>query len=192
MRVIGGSLRGRKLTPMRGMAIRPTADRIREAVFNILGAKPIDAVVLDLFAGSGALGIEALSRGASQAVFVDQAVTALNIVRKNLQLCRLENRTRVIQWDIAKNLNCLQSYRHTIDLIFIDPPYQRQLIAPALTHLAALQLATEDAIAVVEHDPEETFDPLPSPWALTDQRRYGRTLISFLRRQSTDGSNNPA
>lgn len=180
MRVIGGSLRGRKLAAMRGMAIRPTADRIREAVFNILGPRPVDARVLDLYAGSGALGIEALSRGARQAVFVDQAASALNLIGKNLQLCRLEDCTKVIQWNIVKNLNCLQSYERVFDLIFIDPPYNRGMVAPALAHLADLRLPAVDATAVVEHDPDETLDPLPPQWRILDQRRYGRTRISFL------------
>lgn len=180
MRVIGGRLRGRKLAPMRGMAIRPTADRIREAVFNIIGSRPIDAAVLDLYAGSGALGIEALSRGARYALFVDQATAALNLVRKNIQLCRLEKSTAVIQWNIAKNLTFLQSYPHAFDLIFIDPPYSRQLTLPALTHLTTAAAAAEGALAVVEHDPGESLTPVPSAWTIIDQRHYGRTQISFL------------
>ncbi|MDA8139040.1 MAG: 16S rRNA (guanine(966)-N(2))-methyltransferase RsmD [Desulfobacteraceae bacterium] len=181
MRVIAGNLRGRKLTTIRGMAIRPTADRIRESLFNILSTTPRGATVLDLFAGSGAMGIEALSRGARQAVFVEQAAAALAVIRKNIQLCRLEQNSRVIQWDIVGNLRCLQAFANTFDLIFIDPPYNRGMIVPTLTHLAGQQLPAPDAVAVVEHDPAEALDPLPQAWTLTDQRRYGRTLISFLR-----------
>lgn len=188
MRVIAGSLRGRKLTPIRGMAIRPTADRIRESLFNILGSTPQGAMVLDLFAGSGALGIEALSRGANQAIFVDQAPPALAVIRKNLQLCRLEEKSRVIQWDAVKNLRCLQAHGRAFDLIFIDPPYNRGMIAPVLGHLATLHLPAPGAVAVVEHDPAEPLNALAPEWTLSDQRRYGRTRISFLSYLKADQS----
>jgi 16S rRNA (guanine966-N2)-methyltransferase len=117
------------------MAIRPTADRVREALFSILATRPVDAAVLDLFAGTGALGLEALSRGAARAVFVDQAPAAIQAIRKNIQLCRAEAKAQVIQWNILNNLNCLRGESGRFDLIFIDPPYNRGLIPPALAHL---------------------------------------------------------
>lgn len=180
MRVIAGSLRGRKLASIRGLAIRPTADRVREAVFNILGTRPADAQVLDLFAGTGALGIEALSRGACRAVFADKAVPALQVIRKNIALCRLEARTRVVQFNIPGNLNNLLPDRGVFDLIFIDPPYRRGMIVPTLSQLADLQLPSAGAMAMVEHDPMEAIDPTPPGWRLRDQRRYGQTQVSFL------------
>ncbi|RJQ82734.1 MAG: 16S rRNA (guanine(966)-N(2))-methyltransferase RsmD [Desulfobacteraceae bacterium] len=180
LRVIGGSLRGRKLATIRGLAIRPTADRVREALFNILGSRPVDAHVLDLFAGTGALGIEALSRGAKRAVFVDKAAQALQIIRKNIALCRLEARTDVLRLDIAINPRSLLPYRGTFDLIFIDPPYNRGMIRPTLLNLSENHLPSHDAIGVIEHAPSEIIDPPPSGWILIDQRRYGQTQLSFL------------
>jgi 16S rRNA (guanine966-N2)-methyltransferase len=184
VRIIAGAFRGRKLSALRGMAIRPTADRVREALFNILATRPVQATVLDLFAGTGALGLEALSRGAAQAVFVDLAPAAIQAIRKNIQLCRAEASTQVIQWNILNNLNCLRGYEGRFDLIFIDPPYHRGLIPPILAHLVALELASPQALVVAEHDPSEIIDP-PSPaWENIDQRRYGQTQLTFLAKQA--------
>lgn len=185
MRIIGGSLGGRKLASIRGMAIRPTADRVREAVFNILGSQLREAVVLDLFAGTGALGLEALSRGARRTVFVDHAAQAITVIRKNIALCRIEDSAHVLQWDIIQNLHCLRPYQGVFNLIFIDPPYKRQMIAAALIHLTEACLASPRAVVVAEHDASETIQ-LPPGWHLTDQRRYGHTGISFLTYQPSN------
>jgi len=183
VRIIAGDFRGRKLSAIRGMAIRPTADRVREALFNILATRPVDTTVLDLFAGTGALGLEALSRGATQAVFVDQAPAALLAIRKNIQLCRMEARTQTLQCNILNNLNCLRGYAGRFDLIFIDPPYNRGMIPPTLAHIVALDLAAPKALIVTEHDPSETIDA-PSPaWQIVDQRRYGQTNLTFFDRK---------
>ena len=181
MRVIGGAFRGRKLTPLKGKSIRPTADRVREALFNIIGRKTIDANVLDLFAGTGALGIESLSRGAARAVFVEQASSSLAIIHKNISLCKIEEKSKIIQWDILKNLNCLHSYQGCFNLIFIDPPYNQQMAEPALRHLASGRLPAPDAIAVVEHNPAQGVQSPVPEWIAIDQRRYGRTQLSFFR-----------
>lgn len=180
MRVIAGSLRGRKLVSIRGRAIRPTADRVREALFNILGGRPNDAQVLDLFAGTGAMGIEALSRGARRAVFVDRSAPALQVIRRNIALCRLEARSRVVQLDIISGFASLIPDHGAFDLIFIDPPYNRGMIRPTLLQLSESRLQADDALAVVEHDPAEIIDPPPSGWIPIDQRRYGQTQLSFF------------
>jgi 16S rRNA (guanine966-N2)-methyltransferase len=183
VRIIAGAFRGRKLSAIHGMAIRPTADRVREALFNILASRPVEATVLDLFAGTGALGLEALSRGAARALFVDQAPAALQAIRKNIQLCRMEAHTQVLQWNILNNLNCLRDQAGRFDLIFIDPPYNRGLIPPTLAHIVGLGLAAPDALIVAEHDPAEIIAP-PSPaWENVDQRRYGQTNLTFLARK---------
>ncbi|MBR9980732.1 MAG: 16S rRNA (guanine(966)-N(2))-methyltransferase RsmD [Desulfatitalea sp.] len=182
MRVIGGSLRGRKLATVRGMAIRPTADRVREALFNILGQRSAAAHVLDLFAGTGAMGIEALSRGARQALFIDQSAVAISLLQRNLALCHLEARSRVVQWNIVKNLNPLHAYAGIFDLVFIDPPYAKGIIAPCLAHLAASGTLAPDALIVVEHAPAEPITALPGPLTCIDSRRYGQTAIAILSR----------
>ncbi|NJL59675.1 MAG: 16S rRNA (guanine(966)-N(2))-methyltransferase RsmD [Desulfobacteraceae bacterium] len=180
MRIISGQWRGKTLRSVKGMATRPTSDRVRESLFNILSLRIRDANVLDLFAGTGALGIEALSRGAKSAVFVDESKEALSVIRKNLEDCRLQNNARVIRWNIALNLNCLKAYEKKFDLVFMDPPYHSGLIAPALTHLTAENCLADSACIVIEHDISETISEAICDFYLADQRKYGRTFVSFL------------
>jgi 16S rRNA (guanine966-N2)-methyltransferase len=180
LRIIGGTLRGKKLHPFHGKGIRPTSDRTREAIFNILSDRVPGAVVLDLFAGSGALGIEALSRGADMATFIDMAPAAVSLLEKNLRSCKLKARARIISWDIERNLNCLQSHDRPYNLIFLDPPYHKGMLLPTLSHLKTNRALIPDACLVLEHgSPDEL--PLPiADFGLLDQRRYGKTLVSFL------------
>ncbi len=180
MRIISGTLRGKKLHPFHGKGIRPTSDRTREAIFNILFDRVPGSVVLDLFSGSGALGIEALSRGASMATFIDTAPDALSLLEKNLRSCGLQERARIIAWDIERNLNCLQYPGHPYNLIFLDPPYYSGMALPTLRHLKESRALMTGACLVLEHG---NADELPLPLAdfsLLDQRRYGKTLVSFL------------
>ena len=181
LRIISGTLRGKKLHSFHGKGIRPTSDRTREAMFNILSHGIVSgATVLDLFAGSGALGIEALSRGADTATFIDRDPAAISLLKKNLRSCCLEERARIISWDIERNLNCLRSRDRQYNLIFLDPPYHRDLVYPALRHLKQSQAMTPGACLVLEHG---NADQLPLPISdvnLLDQRRYGKTLVSFL------------
>ncbi|WP_373498182.1 16S rRNA (guanine(966)-N(2))-methyltransferase RsmD [Desulfococcus sp.] len=180
MRVIGGRLRGRKLIPIRGSDIRPTADRVREAVFNIIASDIRDARVLDLFAGTGAMGIEALSRGARSAVFIDGRKASLAVVRKNIDLLGIGDRSRVILWDAARNLNCLRAETPDIHLVFMDPPYQKSLVGPALLHLADCGALLPGALIVVEHAVSEPLPEEMAAYALADQRKYGKTFVSLL------------
>lgn len=163
-----------------GLATRPTADRIRESLFNILGSRVRAKQVLDLFAGTGALGIEALSRGATRAVFIDQAKAALTAIRGNIRNLGLEARTRVIQWNISKNLNCLTSEPTTFDLVFMDPPYDSHALIPALSALVACGALAPGARIVVEHSIRESLASPIEPLAIVDQRRFGKTLVSFM------------
>jgi len=180
MRVIAGTLRGKKLNTFSGKLIRPTSDRTREAVFNILANRVSGARVLDLFAGSGAFGIEALSRGADGATFVDKAPAAISLLKQNLRSCRLETKSRVFLWDIERNLNCLTSANITCDLVFLDPPYHCGLVRPTLTHLANSRVMTPGTCLVLEHGHNETLSLPLTDFDLMDQRRYGKTLVSFL------------
>ena len=180
MRIISGRLRGRKLQPVRGDAIRPTSDRVREAIFNIIAREVSEARVLDLFAGTGAMGIEALSRGARSAVFIDSRKASLAVVRKNLDLLGLTEQSRVILWDIEKNLNCLDTEASGIQMVFMDPPYRRDLIGPPLEHLAACRVLAPGALIVVEHAASEPLPGHMAGYVLTDQRKYGKTFVSFL------------
>lgn len=180
MRVISGRLKGRRLVAPAGMNTRPTADRIKESVFNILGPTIQAQKVLDLFAGTGALGIEALSRGALTAVFIDQAKPALAAIQRNLKDCQLIPVTRVIQWDIRKSLNCLKAETQPFDLIFMDPPYETDAVLPTLTALTTSGVLADTARIVVEHSRRETIIPVPAGLVLVSQRQFGKTLVSFL------------
>lgn len=180
MRIIGGAFKGRKLSSLKGDATRPTSDRVRESIFNILAPDIENTMVLDLFAGTGALGIEALSRGAASAVFIDTAVPAVKVIRKNATACNIEPRTRIIRWDIAKNLNCLRPLNPPFDLVFMDPPYNQNLILPALQSLLTVNALRNYAKIIIEHSGNETIPQDISTLHLTDQRIYGKTLVSFL------------
>lgn len=166
---------------MPGEATRPTSDRVRESLFNILGASVREAVVLDLFAGTGALGIEALSRGAAFGVFIENARAPLGVIRRNLEACGLGGRSRILRWDASRNLNCLASAGARFDLVLMDPPYRFGRVAAVLGHLAAAGCLTDGAEVVVEQELRSHLTEPPEPFRIEDQRRYGKTVVSFLR-----------
>jgi 16S rRNA (guanine966-N2)-methyltransferase len=178
LRIIGGEFKGRRLFSVKGFQVRPTKDRHRESIFNMISQNLADAMVLDLFAGTGALGIEALSRGADFAVFVDNYPNALATISKNIQACHLESRAKILKWNILNNLNCLKSY--TFDLVLMDPPYNIGAVSPVLLNLQQCKCLKNKALIVVEHSLDEPFPDKFNSFRLYDQRRYGKTLVSFL------------
>jgi len=180
LRVIAGNLKGRKLAPFKGMGIRPTSDRIRESIFSILSHRVQGSVVLDLFAGTGALGIEALSRGAKAACFIDHHPQAVALVKKNVDICSMTERTSIIQWNAADNLNCLRSMPWHFDLVFMDPPYGQNVLLPTLSNLCRSGRLEHEARLILEHSVGESLPPIHPPLYLQDQRKYGKTLVSFL------------
>jgi 16S rRNA (guanine966-N2)-methyltransferase len=180
MRIIGGHHKGRRLQSIRGTDVRPTADHVREAMFNILSRDVSGSCVLDLFAGTGALGIEALSRGARNAVFIENASRPFAILRKNLKNFGLLQQCRAIHWDILKNLNCLKPFRNRFDLVFLDPPYHRDLVGVTLTNLLQIHCLASGAIIVAEHELNADVTAPDASLSLKDQRRYGRTVLSFF------------
>ena len=180
MRIIGGALKGKNIFSVPGRSIRPTADRLRESIFNILSMRTQDTTVLDLFAGTGALGIEALSRGSKFAVFIDIYQKAIAVIKRNLKSCALENKTRIIKWDIARNLNCITGNRPTFNLVLMDPPYGKNIIEPALTNLHLSDCLEKGALIVIEHTPYEPICEDIDAYIVSDQRKYGKTLVSIL------------
>ncbi|MDA3897805.1 MAG: 16S rRNA (guanine(966)-N(2))-methyltransferase RsmD [Desulfobacteraceae bacterium] len=180
MRIISGSFKGKKLFSLKGSATRPTADRVRESIFNILASNIANASVLDLFAGTGALGLEALSRGAANAVFIDSSASAVQIIQKNILACKTENRVQVIRWDIAKNINCLPPDTLAFDLVFMDPPYNKNYILPALKKLMKQNILKDGSTIIIEHSGAEPVPQNHPGIQLADQRIYGKTLVSFL------------
>jgi 16S rRNA (guanine966-N2)-methyltransferase len=185
IKVIGGKHRGRSIDTPEGMTTRPTSNRARESLFNILthanwrddGTSPlIEARVLDAFAGSGALGIEALSRGASHATFLDNDATAIRLIGENLRKMGEAANAKVLRADATRPAPS----REGCDLVFLDPPYRSGLAAPALGALAEAGWLNSGAIATVELATTEDFDP-PRGFEAVDQRRYGAAKIVILR-----------
>lgn len=180
MRIIGGRLKGKKLFSIPGKKVRPTADRLRESIFNILAFKIPETVVLDLFSGTGAFGIESLSRGARQVVFVEKSRDAAQVIRRNIQACGLEGQVQLLKWDIAKNLNCLRRLPFRYDLVFMDPPYNRGLVQKGLRSLYLSSSLKQGANIVVEHSVAEPILENSTEFSICDQRTYGKTLVTFL------------
>jgi len=185
MRIVGGRNRGRRLFAPPGDTVRPTSDRAREALFNILshgrlaadGIPFAGAAVLDAFAGTGALGLEALSRGAAEAVFFEQDPEALAVLRKNAASLGETARTQILPYDATRppraGTRCA--------VAFLDPPYRSGLAASALEAIAAADWLTPNALAIVELGAREEFE-LPAGFTLLDERRYGAARLLFLRR----------
>ncbi len=180
LRIIGGNFKGKKLQPVRGRRTRPTADRIRESIFDIIGDRVREAMVLDLFAGTGALGIEALSRGADGAVFIDNDANSNFMIRKNIHACAFDEKTKVIKWDIVKNLNCICTIKSKFDLVLMDPPYNKKKIEMTLLNLHQSRSLIKGADIIIEHSVAEPISENNSIFKMIDQKRYGKTLVSIL------------
>ncbi|RKQ68443.1 16S rRNA (guanine(966)-N(2))-methyltransferase RsmD [Oceanibaculum indicum] len=181
MRIVAGRHRGARLEAPPGEFTRPTSDRARQALFDTLtgGRFDIDlndAVVLDLFAGTGALGLEALSRGAARAIFVEKDRTALAVLNRNIAHLKAGDRTLVLPQDATT----LGRAREPAALVLMDPPYRQGLVSPALQALLAGGWLAPDALIVVEQAKDDIPD-LPPEFALLDDRRYGAARFLFLR-----------
>jgi len=181
VRVIGGALKGKKLYSIKGLAIRPTTDYLRESIFNILAGGVEDAVVLDLFAGTGSLGIEALSRGAATAVFVDKAPQAIKALTRNICACCLEGRSTILKRDILRGLSFLKSIDRAFELVFIDPPYDKGFVERTMQLLDRAESTLDRVSIVIEHSRREVLPEKVARFILCDQRDYGKTLVSFYR-----------
>ena len=180
LRVIGGELKRKKLHTIKGLNIRPTADRVREAIFNIIAHQVKGQKVLELFAGTGALSIEALSRGAEKALLVDKSRQAVAVIRRNIRVCGLEHRAMVVQRDVRLTLSHLPAPSDFFDLVFMDPPYSRGLIMPAFENLRQSDKLKKNALIVLEHPPEEIPSMENLGFYCHDSRCYGKTLVSFF------------
>jgi 16S rRNA (guanine(966)-N(2))-methyltransferase RsmD len=180
VRVIAGRERGRRLLCPAGLRVRPTADRVKEALFNILQERIRGARVLDLFAGTGALGIEALSRGASWAVFVDNHPASLAAIRANLNQCRFNAEARVIKCDALAFLERGVYPYGPYDLIFADPPYRRNFAEALLEKITPAVMAL-DGILALEHARDEEVPERAGAMVRVRSERYGDTVLSFYR-----------
>jgi len=179
MRVITGTARGRRLRELEGLETRPTTDRVKEGLFNILQFELAGRKVLDLFAGTGQLGIEALSRGAAGAVFVDRRPDAVRVIRENLRLTGLDDRARVVQGD---SMEYLKALREKFDVVFLDPPYAAGLLEPALAHIARFDILSPHGIMIAESPAQNVLPALSAPYGVDRVYRYGKIGLTVYRR----------
>ncbi|HET7108302.1 MAG TPA: 16S rRNA (guanine(966)-N(2))-methyltransferase RsmD [Candidatus Acidoferrum sp.] len=186
MRIIAGTFRSRQLKSLKGAALRPTSDKLRETLFNVLGALVVDAQFVDLFAGTGAVGIEALSRGAREAIFVEKHPPAVALIKKNLEVLGIQSGARVVASDAFKALERIAKEPSTanarMDILFLDPPYaETEQYKIVLAFLGDADLLAENAVVITEHhrslDLRETFGKLERVRVL----RQGDAALSFYR-----------
>ena len=179
MRVISGIARGRKLREPQGAKIRPTSDKVKESVFNIIQFDIEGRRVLDLFAGSGQIGIEALSRGAKSVVFVDLAADAIKLIRENLKICGLSEMASVYARDAIRFLEGDEKF----DLIFIDPPYDSKLADIAISKIVEFDKLNINGIIISEANVDFTTPAVAAPYALQKEYKYGGVKISKYTRE---------
>ena len=184
MRIIAGVNKGRNLISLGkgdpSAHLRPTSDRVRESIFNLItggrfGNKLENCDILDLFAGTGALGLEALSRGAKSVVFVDNGQQAIQLLRKNISICDVENKTKVVKADATKKLPTL--LKNSFDLVFIDPPYGKGLGQQALKILKKCKLLNKETLIILEEGNQ--INSIES-FSIEECRRYGSSFAHFL------------
>ena len=185
MRVISGTARGTKLNSIQDLSTRPTLDRVKESLFNIIQNDIEDSTVLDLFSGSGAIGLEFLSRGAKRAVLCDSSKDAIKIIKQNVQKTHFEEKVEVYNMEFTKLVERLQNQK--FDIIYIDPPYATDFIKISLEKIIEYELVNENTKIIVETDDEtrilnqiEKMDV-----EITDKRKYGRATIIFLKYRKT-------
>ena len=183
MRVIGGAAKGRRLLAPKGQAVRPTADRVKESLFNILPRDFSGKKVLDLFAGTGNLSIEALSRGADHALLVDSSERSVAAIKENLRRLGFAARSEVWLAPAARSIRSLGRRNESFDYIFLDPPYDQRLIQRTLDLIGQCNVLRPSGTLVAEHSVREALQPLYGSLQLQDQRRYGDTLLSFYQAQ---------
>ena len=183
MRVISGTARGRRLKELQGMDTRPTTDKVKESLFNIIQFDIEGRKVLDLFGGTGQLGIEALSRGAAHCTFVEQRRDAVALIRENVKACQLQENARIIQ---GEALSFLTSCREQFDVIFLDPPYHTDLLDRSLEAITKFDILREHGIMICESTAERSIPPLAPPYEQGKEYRYGKIKITICRRTGSE------
>ncbi|MGN0806774.1 MAG: 16S rRNA (guanine(966)-N(2))-methyltransferase RsmD [Candidatus Coproplasma sp.] len=181
MRIISGRHRGRKLAEFTAEGIRPTSDRAKESLFNIISSKIVGATVLDLFCGSGSLGLECVSRGADKVFFNDKSASSVAVLKKNIALLKEESRCSVSVSDYRDYLNrCGEKF----DIIFLDPPYAEEFGAPALKIIAERGLLREGGVGIYERD--RSFAGEIAGLGKVDERKYGKAYLTFFKAEKND------
>lgn len=185
MRVISGVARGTKLNSIDSINTRPTLDRIKESLFNIIQNRIEDSEVLDLFAGSGAIGIEFISRGSKKVYFCEKSYEAIEMIKQNLKKTKFENKSEIFEKDYKKCLLELARRKVNLDYVYIDPPYKENLAGKAVQQIISLGLLKQNGIIIIETDEEnrdlKEIEKLQVK--VNDLRKYGRVHLIFLNRK---------
>jgi len=171
-----------------GRSVRPTSDRVKESIFNILGGKVKGRFVLELFAGTGNLGMEALSRGAAKVVFVEKSMQAVRIIERNLLETGMMAQSEVLPKDVTRAIEILARRNESFDLILMDPPYREGWVQKALERFQRTPIHHEDSMLVIEHDRREPLPEVIEGWEVIKQRQLGNTVVSFLIPRKSDFS----
>lgn len=179
LRVIAGSAKGHKLLTIDGLATRPTTDRIKETLFNIIAFDLPNCRFLDLFAGSGAIGIEALSRGAEKAVFVDASSDCALLIEENLSKTKLLDKADILEMDVFGAISALGERQEVFDILFLDPPYNMEVITPTLEAVLKYGVLKKDGYVIVEHSAEKELTAFAS-WKIIKEKNYKTTIMTFL------------
>lgn len=184
MRVISGTARGKKLNTLSGLNTRPTLDRVKEAVFSIIQFDLEDKNVLDLFSGSGALAIEALSRGAKNAVMCDNSYEAIKIIKQNVKETRLIDKVEIINKDYAETLKKLNKENKKFDIIFLDPPYKSDFAIKSMEYIFRNNMLLDDGIIIFETDDKNKEQEILKykEMRIFDIRKYGSVYVIFIRK----------
>ena len=181
MRIITGKARGLQLTVPKTYDVRPTADRVKESVFNIIGSKIIGAKVLDLFAGTGNLGLESWSRNASAITFIDESKESLRLVRSNIAKCRAEQDCTVLKGSAPSVAERLALGGELFDIAFCDPPYNKGWVQQIIALLGRRSFLNDGGYLVVERSAHDEFGELPTGCELVRTQRYGETIVDFIK-----------
>lgn len=183
MRIITGKIKGMNLFSPQNMDIRPTADRVKESVFNILGNYFWDCKVLDIFAGSGNLGLESWSRGAAEVHFVEISPQSLALLNKNIQKAKVQDYVKVYRTDALRSIAYFANQEIKYDYIFADPPYNKGFVERLLLEIDKTDVLTNDGIIIVEHSTQELIDVTRlNKLSLVRKERYGDTAVSFFKK----------
>lgn len=183
MRIISGKARGTKLNTLAGEQTRPTLDRVKESIFNIIQNEIEDTIFVDLFSGSGAIGLEALSRGAKKAILCDKSKEAIDIIKSNVEKTHFTEKAEIINTDFEK---CIKNIKGQIDIIYIDPPYQTDYILKTLEILEKSNIINKETKIILETDNEERIlkEIKHLKFEIVDKRKYGIANIIFLKKQN--------
>lgn len=182
MRIISGKARGTKLNTLEGEQTRPTLDRVKESIFNIIQNELEETTFVDLFSGSGAIGLEAISRGAKKAILCDKSKEAIEIIKSNAEKTHFQEKTEIINTDFEK---CLKNIKEKVDIIYIDPPYKTDYILKSLEILEKSEIIKKETKIILETDNEERILKQIEnlKFEIIDKRKYGIANIIFLKRQ---------